>query len=87
VQARHGQVDRHPRAVPLAAQEEALSRRQAALLDAAQHWALRVETCQEAQADASRAVSVALDWSALARGINQRTDFYAARPWLRRVVA
>jgi hypothetical protein len=55
----------------------------AALLDAAQHWALRLETCQEARADASKAV----DWPALSREINQRTDFYRARPWLKRVVA
>jgi Protein of unknown function (DUF2742) len=59
----------------------------AALLDAAQHWALRVETLQEAHCDASREISAALDWSALAREINERTEFYAARPWLKRVVA
>jgi hypothetical protein len=59
----------------------------AALLDAAQHWALRVETCQEAHCDASRQVSGAVDWSALAREINQRADFYATRPWLRRVAS
>ncbi len=58
----------------------------AALLDAAQHHALRVETCQQAHCDASRAVGDAVDWSALAREINQRTDFYAARPWLKRAV-
>ena len=62
-------------------------RKWAALLDAAQHWALRLETCQEAKADASRAVSDALDWSALGREINVRADFYAARPWLRRVAS
>ena len=59
----------------------------AALLDAAQHWALRVETCQEARADASRTVSGALDWSALAHEIVQRAEFYAARPWLRRAAS
>ena len=59
----------------------------AALLDAAQHWALRVETCSGAHCDASREVSDAVDWSAIAREINQRTDFYAARPWLKRRVA
>jgi hypothetical protein len=57
----------------------------AALLDAAQHWALRVETCQQAQCQASRAVSGALDWAALARKIHVRNDFYASRPWLKRV--
>jgi hypothetical protein len=59
----------------------------AALYDAAQHHALRVETCQQARCDASREVADALDWSALARDIQQRSDFYAARPWLRRAVA
>jgi Protein of unknown function (DUF2742) len=59
----------------------------AALLDAAQHWALRLETCQQARCDASREVSDAVDWSAVAREINQRTDFYAARPWLKRRVS
>jgi hypothetical protein len=59
----------------------------AALFDAAQHWALRVETCQEAHCDASRAIAGALDWSALAREINVRADWYAARPWLRRAAS
>ena len=59
----------------------------AALLDAAQHWALRLETCQEARVDAGKAVAGAVDWAALSREINQRTDFYAARPWLRRVAS
>lgn len=59
-------------------------RKWAALLDGAQHWALRVETCQEAHADASRSISGAVDWAALGREINRRTDFYAARPYLRR---
>lgn len=61
-------------------------RKWCALLDGAQHWALRLETCQEARADASRAISGAIDWPALSREINQRTDFYSARPWLRRAV-
>lgn len=59
----------------------------AALLDAARHWALRLETCQEARADAGKAVASAVDWAALSREINQRVGFYAARPWLRRVSA
>ena len=57
----------------------------AAVCDAAQHWALRLESCQEARAAASRAASGAVDWSALSREINARSDFYAARPWLKRV--
>lgn len=59
----------------------------AALFDAAQHFALRVETCQQAHCDASREVAGAVDWSALGREINERADFYASRPWLRRVAS
>jgi hypothetical protein len=59
----------------------------AALFDAAQHFILRVETCQEARCDASRDVADAVDWSALAREILVRTEFYAARPYLRRVAS
>jgi Protein of unknown function (DUF2742) len=58
----------------------------AALLDAAQHWALRVETAQQAHADASRAVSGAADWSAVSREIHQRNSFFQDRPWLKRAV-
>lgn len=59
----------------------------AALLDAAQHWALRLETCQQARCDASREIAGAVDWAALARELDARTDFYAARPWLKRVAS
>jgi Protein of unknown function (DUF2742) len=62
-------------------------RKWAAVLDGGQHHALRLELNQEARADASRAVSQSVDWPALAREINQRADFYAARPWLRREIA
>jgi Protein of unknown function (DUF2742) len=57
----------------------------AAILDAAQHWALRVETCQQARCDAGRDIAAAADWSAIAHEIRDRAEFYAARPWLRRV--
>jgi hypothetical protein len=59
----------------------------AAALDAAQHWALRVETCQEALRDASQAVSAAEDWAAVGRRHQQRADFLAANPWARRVAS
>jgi hypothetical protein len=39
----------------------------AALLDAAQHWALRLEACQTARAEASRDVAAAADWRAIAQ--------------------
>ena len=57
----------------------------AALLDAARHWALRIDTLQAAQCEASRAVSAAEDWSAIAAHIKDRREFYAERPWLKRV--
>jgi hypothetical protein len=56
----------------------------ASVLDAAQHWALRLETCQAAHAEASRDVSAAEDWLAVARIAKRRSDFYSARPWLYR---
>jgi hypothetical protein len=59
----------------------------AALLDAAQHHALRVETAQAALADASRAVSDFADWPAISSRIRQREEFYAARSWLKRVAS
>ena len=59
----------------------------ASVLDAAQHWALRVETCQQAECEASHAISAGWDWAAIARDIKQRADFYEARPWLRRVTS
>ena len=59
----------------------------AALFDAAQHWALRLETCQQVRCDASQEVADAVDWSALAGDIKQRADFYAAHPWLKRVAS
>lgn len=41
-------------------------RKWCALLDAAQHWALRLETEQQASAEASHAISAAEDWTAIA---------------------
>ena len=51
----------------------------ASIYDAAQHWALRVETCQEARCEASREVSDAVDWSALATEIRQRREVHIPR--------
>jgi hypothetical protein len=59
----------------------------AALLDAAQHWALRIETAQEARCDGGKVVSVAADWSAVARNTRVREDFHASRPWMKREAA
>jgi hypothetical protein len=48
----------------------------AAILDAAQHWALRVECSQATRAEASRHVSEAGDWSAIATKMVQRNGAY-----------
>jgi hypothetical protein len=62
-------------------------RKWAALLDGAQHWALRVDTCQAAMAEASRDISTAADWKAIAGEIRDRREFYAKRPYLKRVAS
>ncbi|MGO9283585.1 MAG: DUF2742 domain-containing protein [Mycobacterium sp.] len=68
-------------------------RKMAALLDAARHWALRMDSCQEARCEAGRAISAAplftnsgdpVDWSAIARERLKLNAFFAARPWLKR---
>jgi hypothetical protein len=56
----------------------------ASLLDAAQHWALRVEQCQILERDSSHAISAAEDWTKIARIAKQQTDYFQARPWLNR---
>lgn len=56
----------------------------AAVLDAAQHHALRLDLCQEASIQAAQAISVSQDWSAVAQKSLIRRAFYEARPWLRR---
>jgi hypothetical protein len=56
----------------------------AAILDAAQHWALRLQSCQEQICDAAKDVAQSTDWTALARQLRDRDDFYRARPWLDR---
>jgi hypothetical protein len=62
-------------------------RKLAALLDGAQHHVLRVETAQQALAEASRDVSAAADWSAVAQHIRERQEFCTAHPWSKRVKA
>lgn len=60
-------------------------RKWCSLLDAARHWSLRVETCQEQRAEASRAVSTAVDWRKVAGELTQRRQWRAGRPWAKRV--
>ena len=55
-------------------------RKWAALLDAARHWALRVETAQQARAEAAKDVAQAEDWGAVAQRIrNGRGPAYVPR--------
>ena len=56
----------------------------AAVLDAAQHWALRLEGNQTAMAEASQAISAAADWSAVGAEYLQLHRFRASRPWATR---
>lgn len=60
-------------------------RKWAALFDAGQHWALRVETCQEHVGDAAKVIAEAADWSVVARRTQARNSFYAEKPSLKRV--
>ena len=62
-------------------------RKLAALLDAAQHHALRLELNQEAHAQAAHDVSAAADWRAIAQEINERNQFHAQYPWMKRVAS
>lgn len=61
-------------------------RKWAALFDAAQHWALRLDALQEASAEASRAVSSVADWRGVAREMQGRRAFRDAHPWAKRVI-
>lgn len=58
--------------------------KRAAIFDAAQHWALRIETSQAATAEASHDISTAADWPAIAQHIRDQQEFNAAHPWLKR---
>ena len=59
----------------------------ASIFDAAQHWALRVETAQIAQCEASAAISCAEDWGWFALTNRNLEEFRAANPWARRAVS
>jgi hypothetical protein len=51
----------------------------AAVLDAGRHWALRIDTCQAALAQAGQGISAATDWPAIARSIQRHRDVYIPR--------
>lgn len=56
----------------------------AAVLDAGQHWILRVEGWQTADCEASSEISSAMDWAATSRLVTQHNSYFAARPWAAR---
>ncbi|BBY91329.1 hypothetical protein MGALJ_09980 [Mycobacterium gallinarum] len=56
----------------------------ASVLDAAQHWALRLEHGQIVSCEASHDVSSAGDWLKVARDVRRGADYFAARPWMKR---
>ena len=60
-------------------------RKVAAVYDAAQHWALYIENNQRALADASRAVSAACDWPAVARSNLRRGRAITSGAYIPRV--
>lgn len=51
----------------------------ASLLDASQHWVLRLEYFQTVEADASSDISAAGDWAGIARTLARRDAFLASR--------
>jgi hypothetical protein len=61
-------------------------RKWCALLDGAQHHALRMELNQEARAEASRAVSGAVDWPAVSQEMFKLRAFREFHPWAKRMV-
>jgi hypothetical protein len=59
-------------------------RKLAALLDAARHHILRVETAQGEMAQAASEIAAAANWAAVAARIHQRAQLFTAKPWLKR---
>jgi hypothetical protein len=60
-------------------------RKLAAIFDAAQHWALRIETSQAAMGKASHDISAAADWSNIAHQKFRRDCAIASGAYIRRV--
>lgn len=68
-------------------------RKWAAVLSAAEHWVLRIESFQEtvgrpnANAEASHAISAAFDWSKIANAIRRANAARRSPVYIPRVVA
>jgi hypothetical protein len=59
----------------------------AAVLHGGCHHALRLEMTQEAAAEASKAISAATDWRAVASELSGLAAYRKANPWARRVAS
>jgi hypothetical protein len=57
-----------------------------AVFNLAEAAAYSINATQVAEAEASKAISASADWRAIARAVRQRADFYAEKPYLRRVI-
>ncbi|WP_431240427.1 DUF2742 domain-containing protein [Mycolicibacterium aichiense] len=57
----------------------------AALLSAAEHWALKIELNQDAIVQASQAISGAAPWAQWSRDIRQRHDAIKSGAYIKRV--
>jgi hypothetical protein len=55
------------------------ARKKASVLDAARHWALRLELNQEANAQSSRDIAASADWSQVAQELSQLNTTYIPR--------
>jgi hypothetical protein len=51
----------------------------AAIYSAAEHWALRLETAQQARCEASKEIAASLDWWEYAKASRRRRDSYIPR--------
>jgi len=70
-----------------AALDDGDPRKLAGLFHAALNWAITEDLRQGAEHEAAQAISAAADWSDIANELKGIREFYAARPWLKRVVA
>lgn len=67
------------------AMDDADPRKLLALAVAGEHHVLRMETAQEARAEASKAIAALAEWPKIAAEIRSRSAFRAANPWAKRV--
>ncbi|MEW5810892.1 MAG: DUF2742 domain-containing protein [Actinomycetota bacterium] len=62
-------------------------RKIAAVLDAARHWALRLDSCQDDLVDAGEQIAEAAPWSQIANAKRNRDTWEQTHPWARRAAS